>query len=187
MWVILSHCMTHSSYLTRQAAIRNRSGASVGSWKPRGPTSQSAQVKYFIPSFDLLNQTVKTKDHQTGSGRLSRVRDYLKPMLSNVNISSTDHHRLISSSSKSVVNAENYTNIKWCASSWWSKIRIENKRDDGHREDPPFIGKFPRYQLDCITGKLIQDTPFCRKIIFHDLLGVTQTVLVGNSSKYDPG
>ena len=44
------------------------------------------------------------------SGRLSqlRVRKYLKPMLSNVNISSTDHHRFISCSSLSVVNAEFY-------------------------------------------------------------------------------
>ena len=68
-----------------------------------------------------------------------------------------------------------------------SEFRVEKSRDDDHREDPPFIGKFPRYQLDCIAGKLIQDTPFCRKIIFHDLLGVTQTVSVGISSKYDPG
>ena len=158
--------VSHSSYLTRQAAIRNRSGASVGSWKPRGPISQSAQVKYFIPSFDLLNQNVSQGSmDQVQTVRSPQVRDYLKPMLSNVNISSTDHHRLISSSSLSVVNAELnaenrnsgiwasvlsgqkiqtiFEHVKRGASSRWS---FHPNSADDHREDAPhFIRSWPDF------------------------------------------
>ena len=49
--ITVSH---YCEYCTRVAAMRNLGGFSLGSWNPKGPISQSAHVKYLIPSFDLL-------------------------------------------------------------------------------------------------------------------------------------
>ena len=84
--------------LTRGAAMWNWSGIWVGSWKPSGPISQSAHVKYFIPSDDLLN-------YESYDMSNIKMTSYLNPILSKVNMSSTVNQIFISSSFLSVVNA----------------------------------------------------------------------------------